>query len=283
MATTHTRFGKFLNHYRALDRARKLPSTPVILSEGDSWFSTPLYYNLVDWLEVDAPAALFMRMESSGDLALKMFQGGNLKELRSRLNALNFDILLISAGGNDFVDEFLRDTFRKTGRMTPEQALQTVINTGRYEAVYEAYCRMLNTAFETRPQLQVITHTYDYPRLMGQQGVLTVENIGLAALLKRQVGDWIARYLTHVLDAAQQREFAKLLIDQFSVRVLNRLANDPRYRGKLSVVDFRGQLTSDADWNDEMHPTGAAFRRLALHLRAKVREVLPPAKRAGIG
>ncbi len=282
MATTHTEYGQFINHYRALDKAHRLASTPMILSEGDSWFSTPLYYNLVDWLEVRAPSAVFMRMEASGELAIDIFSGGNLRSISSRLKAFEFDVLLLSAGGNDFVDRFLRDTFRNAHAMTPEAALQRVIDTKRYEEVLRAYQRMLDAAFKARPALRVITHSYDYPRLMGQGAELTVEQIGLVALIKRSIGDWIARYLKTALPTAvEQIAFARLLMDQFFKRVLTPLKQ--QYGDSLDVVDFRGTLDQDSDWNDEMHPTGVAFERLAERLRGHVRDALPAAKKSGIG
>ncbi len=282
MATTHTEYGKFINHYRALERANRLTGTPLILSEGDSWFSTPLYYNLVDWLEVRAPNAVFMRMEASGEKAVDIFSGGNLRSVSSRLKAFEFDVLLLSAGGNDFVDRFLRDTFRHAQPMTPQVALQKVVDTDRYGQVHRAYQRMLDAAFKARPGLRVITHTYDYPRLMGQPAELSVEQIGLVALIKRDIGDWIARHVQSALrSVAEQIAFAKLLIDQFFERVLKPLMQ--QYGNSLEVVDFRETLSQDGDWNDEMHPTGAAFERLAVKLRDRVREVLPDAKKTGIG
>lgn len=282
MATTHTEYGKFINHYRALDRAGRLATTPMILSEGDSWFSTPLYYNLVDWLEVRAPNAVFMRMENSGDLALDMFSGGNLRSISSRLKAFEFDVLLLSAGGNDFVDRFLRDAFKNSAPMSPEAALERVVTTGRYEEVLRAYQRMLDAAFKARPSLCVITHSYDYPRLMGEPAELSVEQIGLVALFKRSIGDWITKYVRHVLATeALQREFAKRLIDAFFERVLTPLKT--QYGDSLDVVDFRGLLTQDEQWNDEMHPSGAGFEDLARVFRAALRAALPQAKRAGIG
>lgn len=282
MATTHTEYGKFINHYRALDRAKRLPTTPMILSEGDSWFSTPLYYNLVDWLEVRAPNAVFMRMEESGDLAVDIFSGGNLRSVSSRLKAFEFDVLLLSAGGNDFVDRFLRETFRNAHAMTPEAALQRVIDTKRYDEVLRAYQRMLDSAFKARPALRVVTHSYDYPRLMGQAAELTVEQIGLAALLKRSIGDWIARHVKTALPTRdEQVAFARLMMDQFFDRVLMPLKT--QYGDAVDVVDFRGTLDQDNDWNDEMHPTGAAFERLAAKLRKQVRDALTDAKKPGIG
>lgn len=282
MATTHTAFGKFLNHYRNVVREGLLPTTPVIMSEGDSWFSTPLYYNLVDWLEIGASSALFLRMESNGAEAVDMFVGRSLRKINRRLEDIEFDLLLISAGGNDFVDDFLKDAFLNQQPMTPEAALQTVVATGRYNQVLQAYRTMLKAAFAARPGLQVVTHTYDYPRLMGAKGKLTVEQLGLAALFKRSVGDWIARHVRHVLPSeAEQRSFAKLMMDEFSTRVLAELKRE--FGNAVQIVEFRGQLTQDSDWNDEMHPTQAAFQKLSTKLHSVVKSALPAAKRAGIG
>lgn len=279
MATTHTEFGKFINHYRALERAGILPKTPVILSEGDSWFSTPLYYNLVDWLEVESSHALFMRMENSGDLAINIFQGGNLRTITSRLKAFEFDVLLLSAGGNDFVAEYLRDTFRNAKVMSPQDALQKVIDTGRYEEVLRAYRRVLDAAFKARPGLKIITHTYDYPRVMGQPAELTVEQLGLAAIFKRSIGDWIAKHVKKALPTdPEQREFARLMIDTFSSRVLAPLKD--QYQDGLTIVEFREQLTPE-EWNDEMHPSEEGFKKLAVSLREAVGEALPFGKRGG--
>jgi hypothetical protein len=246
MATTHTEFGKFINHYRGIEKAGLLPTTPIILSEGDSWFSTPLYYNLVDWLEVDARNAMFMRLESSGALATEMFDGGNLRKLRDRLKAFKFDVLLLSAGGNDFVDKFLRDTFRNAKAMTPEAAVQRVIDTDRYGEVLRAYRRVLDAAYKARPTLHVITHTYDYPRLMGQKGKLTVEQLGLIALFKRSVGDWIAKHIKKALPTAdEQRAFARLLMEEYrsrAERIEADLRRRPHHRRLPRATDARRAL-----------------------------------------
>jgi lysophospholipase L1-like esterase len=282
MATTHTAFGQFLNHYRALKRAGQLATTPLILSEGDSWFSTPLYFNLVDWLEADAAQSAFLRLESSGDLATDIFAGASLRKIGQRLKDIEFDVLLISAGGNDFVDEFLRRTFAGKSPMSVAAALTTVRATGRFDQVRVAYQRMIDTALAARPNIRILAHSYDYPQRMGAPAQLTLEQIGLVALLKRSIGDWIQKNVRHVLPTEdEQRAFARGMIDEFHDSVLMPLHNaHPQH---FELVDFRGQLTQASDWNDEMHPTGNAFRRLAVPLRAHLRALLPVAKQAGIG
>jgi hypothetical protein len=276
MATTHTEFGRFLNHYRALKKAGALQRIPVILSEGDSWFSTPLYNNMVDWLEVEANQAVFLRMESSGDLATRMFRGGNLTTIRRRVRDIAFDAVLISAGGNDFVDEFLSGLFKGAQPMTVQAALQSVVSSGRLDEVKAAYRKVLKLIDDERPGVPVIAHTYDWPRLLGVPAQLTVEQIGLVALFKRSIGDWIASPIKHVLPAqADQQAFARGMIEHFVSDVLDPLKTE---FSSLSVVDLRGTLLADADWNDEMHPTAEGFRHLAIKLRAHLKTRLPAPK-----
>lgn len=288
MATTHTAFGKFLNYYRALDRARDANGTslrkriPVLLSEGDSWFSTPLYYNLVDWLEVGSPNGAFLRMEATGDLATRMFSGSNLRKIASRLKAIEFDALLISAGGNDFVDEFLKTTFAGIGQMTVTQAFNRVKASGRFDQVRAAFQTLITTAAAARPGIRILAHSYDYPLRMGVPAQLSIEQIGLIALFKRQAGDWIARHVGHVLSSPDdQRAFARKLIDHFHDEVLTPLhQHNPTH---FHFVDLRGLLHSEADWNDEMHPTADAFQRLVQPYRDALRALLPAQKQAALG
>lgn len=282
MATTHTVYGRFIQHYRQLKRANRLIDTPIILTEGDSWFSTPLYYNLIDWIEIGAPEALFLRLEDSGDLALDIYAGASRAKLVERVRAFEFDIVLLSGGGNDFVDEFLADLFRGAAPMSLTAALGRVDATGRFDAVLRVYQETIAELIALRPGLRILGHGYDRPRLIGQAAHPSVEQLGLIALFKRSIGDWIGRHLRHVLPApADQLKFAHALIDRFTERVLMSLK--AQFPQNYDFVDLRGQLLHDADWNDEMHPSSFAFRRLAERVRPRLRAMLPARKRSGIG
>lgn len=281
MTTVNTRYGVFLRQYRALKKHGMLVSVPVILSEGDSWFSTPLYPNLLDCVANATRSAIFSRMEKNGDLALAMFRGANLKDIRRRLHNIPFDLLLLSAGGNDLVDSFLQGLFNGAKPMTVDDAVNRVLNTGRLEKIGEAYRRVVTVAVEARPGLKVVGHTYDYPRLMGEPARLTVEQIGLIALFKRSVGDWIGRHIRVALpEPMNQQAFARVLIDHFHDVALKPVQD--AFPDHFRIVNLRGVLTEDAQWNDEMHPSREGFERLSGHYRDAIRALLPPDKRPGI-
>ena len=283
-----TRRGEFRELYRRLRRKPDaFAATPIVFCEGDSWFSTPLSMNLLDWLVWPAPAdeargvplfgagGLFFRTEDSGDLALDMFSAGGIRDLASWYDGFEFDLVLLSAGGNDFVDGFLEKTFRGAGRMRVADAYEQVVRTGRYEQVRDAYRALVERFQRIRPGTPILAHTYDYPQRMGEPARLTLGNIGAAALLKQGVGPWIGNRIAHVLpDAADQRRFARQLIDGFVERVLVPL-RDARDTGRIfDFVDLRGTLAQPSQWFDEMHPTGAGFAALADRFRRGMRAKL---------
>lgn len=297
--------GQFRALYTQLKQAHLLARTPVIFCEGDSWFSTPLAMNLLDWIVSPAPedeergvplfgnGGLFFRAEHSGDHASRnpddparsMFVRDNIDDIIGWYGKFDFDLILLSAGGNDFVDDFLKRTLRGQTALSAEAAFQLVVDSGKYETVRKAYVLFLQAALAAKPNTPILAHTYDHPQLIGRPGSLTPGNIGVAALLKKKVGPWIGPHINAVVNADpaktpdERRRFVRLLIDGFEKNVLRELKNDPRFAGRFDYVDLRGTLTSESQWFDEMHPTEAGFHALATKFRAAIIAKLPPAKR----
>ncbi len=274
-----TRRGEFRRIYREVKRHKQLRTrTPVVFCEGDSWFSTPLSMNIIDWLVYPSPedekkgvpifgrGGLFFRAEKSGDLAMDMFAPKRLKDIMQWYGSkqFEFDLALLSAGGNDFVDAFLKKVFAGKGRMTPAQAFELMVATGRYDQVYQAYERILDRMVKLRPATPIIGHTYCYPIKLGTQADLTLANLGAAALLKTGIGPWIEPHLRKALpNIDEQRQFTRLLVDGIVDKVLEPLAQDARFKRNFRYLDLRNALPKLEDWADEMHPTGAGFYRLS--------------------
>lgn len=276
---------QFLTIYKRLRANEALFNrTPIVFCEGDSWFSTPLAMNILDWLVFPTPqeeelgvpvfgrGGLFYRDETSGDVALEMFTPKNIARLMKAYKAFEFDIALVSGGGNDFVDTFLKTTLG--GQKTPitvDEAFARVVATGQYDAVRTAYAGLLDAMVSERPKVPIVLHTYCYPIKIGTPGALTLENIGAAALLKHKVGAWIGPHIAKALPApADQQAFARMLIDGFKERVLDPLAATPKFRKSVRVLDLRTLCPSNDDWFDEMHPTGAAFHRLSKSFQGEI-------------
>ena len=297
--------GQFRSLYASLKRTGLLQRTPVVFCEGDSWFSTPLAMNLLDWIVSPAPdeeergvplfgqGGLFFRVERSGDHAARnpeapkrsMFVREHIDELMGWYARFEFDLILLSAGGNDFVGPFLARTFAGLGGLDADAAFQRVLGSGQYQRVREAYALFLQAAIAARPRVPVLAHTYDYPRLIGRAGPLTLGNIGVAAALKKSVGPWIGPHLGAIAQAdpartaAERSRFVRLLIDGVELHVLRALKADPRFAATFDYVDLRGVLADDGDWFDEMHPTEAGFHDLAVRFRPRIIAALPASKR----
>jgi lysophospholipase L1-like esterase len=285
--------GQFREIYRAVKRKPALAATtPIIFCEGDSWFSTPLSMNTLDWIVYPTPedeargvplfgsGGLFFRAEHSGDLATDIFTDKKVKSLLSWYKGFDFDAVLLSAGGNDFVGTFLDRTFTGSSQMDAASAFATVVSTGRYEAVLRSYQRIVGAFQKAKPNVPILAHTYDYPILMGQAAHLTLANLGAIATFKRRIGPWIQPNVDHVLTTvAEQRKFAKLLIDGFEELVLRPLKHDPVLGSVFDYVDLRGTLPRSDQWFDEMHPTGSGFHQLADKLRQELAQRISPSKR----
>ncbi|HWI18236.1 MAG TPA: hypothetical protein VNT81_10850 [Vicinamibacterales bacterium] len=280
--------GQFLHIYMQLRQNKKLfDRTPIVFCEGDSWFSTPLYMNILDWLVFATPqeeelgvpvlgrGGLFYRAESSGHLAVDMFTDKKVKSLMKAYKAFEFDIALLSGGGNDFVSAYLKKTFAAhQAPMTVDDAFQLVVDSGRYDEVKDALTLMLDAMVKTRPHTPIVMHTYCYPLKLNEHAPLTLGNIGAVAAFKKRIGPWIAPHVKAALpDIADQRAFARKMIDGFAERVLFPLAKEPRFKKNVIVLDLRNDCPHESDWFDEMHPTGAAFHRLSKKFEAEIRNL----------
>ena len=83
---------------------RNHPDWPVIISEGDSWFSFPLHANTIDHLDEMANRKIsLLRLESNGDELLEIFGSKQKTKLRRYLERYPVEALLFSGGGNDIV------------------------------------------------------------------------------------------------------------------------------------------------------------------------------------
>jgi lysophospholipase L1-like esterase len=283
MATSTTHVDEFAAIWQQLHGSEDGPKaelaarTPVLLTVGDSWFSAPLYPNLIDIL-LRGSEALVLRIERTGKTALEILSAHERRMLAALVRRFRFDAVLLSAGGNDFVAEFLEATFRGRSPMTPEHALALVEATGKYAEVESAYRAGIEAFVDASPGVAVVMHGYAYPRLLPPSTPDRIGEIGLATAEHVGRGQWIDRYVDAVLlDRNDRQRFARGLIDRFKCEVLDGLAGPNLHR-----VDLRSAIEVDALWYDEMHPNEDGYAVLAEPLRAALRAALPVAKRAAI-
>jgi len=198
-----------------------------------------------------------------------MFAIDKVKDLGKWFKAFDFDLVLLSADGNDFVGDFLEKLFEGKPVMTVDTAIQLVVDSGRFQDVFDAYDVFISEFKKTKPSIPIIAHSYDYPIRLGQAAELTLSNIGLIALFKKEIGDWISKNIKKSLPSeSDQLKFAQQLIDKFVALVLDPLSE--KFEDNFSYVNLRGTLTSKDYWYDEMHPTSAGFKQLANKLKPEI-------------
>lgn len=266
-----------------------LRTRPALLYWGDSWFSTPLYLNLArqSILGIDG---MTMLIGKPGATASELFTAARIREIAGRVAGSPFDAVCLSAGGNDRLSERLEKRFaawlppRRSARLSAQEAFDFLAADGGFEVVRNRYAALLDALEKVRrkrPHLRVIGHGYAPLTKIGAAGDLTVQNIGLIAWLKGDVGPWLWPTMRHVIaDKDEGKRFADLLLQRgFRDRVLRPLAAD--HGGLFSFVDFVGLpgLDDPALWYDEIHPTEAGFARMAAHFNAHLRDRMPAAKR----
>lgn len=271
-----------------------LEQRPALLFWGDSWFSTPLYLNLArqSLLRMDGMAML---VGKPGATASELFGAADVDTMAGRIQAWPFDVLCLSAGGNDQLSERLAKVFApwmppaRKPRIDAQQAFEHLLATNSFDVIRARYAVVLDAmrlVRRKRPAFRVVAHTYAPLQRIGTKADLTIANIGLIAWLKDDIGPWLWRPMQHVLpDLAEGKRFADLLLAQgFRDRVLKPLARADAYGDLFSYAEL-GTVAGVADsefWNDEIHPTEAGFAALAVALNAQIRRVLPAAKRAAV-
>ena len=268
----------------------QLRTRPALLYWGDSWFSTPLYLNLArqSAAGIDGIGMLIGR---PGATAAQLFSAGEVHRVVARVRGNPFDLLCLSAGGNDALGTRLERAFAPgqgggRPRLTAAQAFDELARLRFFAPIEAAYRGLLDAlagVHQARPAFRVVGHGYAPLRRIGVPGDLTTTNIGLVALLKDDVGPWLWRPMQAVVgNKTQARAFAALMLEAgFRDGVLASLARDyPFFRH----ADFTTvpAMHDDAAWYDEIHPTEAGFAALAAEYNAELRRALPVAKRAGI-
>lgn len=269
---------------------RYLSTHAGVLYYGDSWFSTPLYPNLARQ-SAAAIDGLRMIVGKPGAQAADLLAPAAVARLADRVRNNPFDVVCISAGGNDVLSDRLKAGFRpwmesSQPHIDAKQAFDRIRDQGFFQRLVDRYDRCLVEFAKInkgKRWLRVVGHTYAPPQRIGVAGDLTIDNIGLIAILKDDVGPWLYGPMKRVLpDVAEARKFARLLlVDGFRDLVMKPMAQ--KYQGFFSCADLSSiDLADDRAWYDEIHPTAAGFARLAPTLNAAIRAAVPAAKRDSV-
>lgn len=280
------------------DSARRPPSA-MIYSLGDSWFKYPTIF------DQGAPINLIRALESAnqphGDRYFLVERGvagatsdeltsGNYLDDLTRSLRDNYDFLLLSMAGNDFVGtkdvngqvvtsfgEFILDF---DGQTTGQDVLNQHAVSLRLDSTIANYQRIfrLCEGHSANKNIQIVTHIYDYamPTSRGAN-VLNRFHVG---------GPWMYTDLVNKrIPPSLWNDVARAFLSQFATR-LKALAHDLNTHTqtgvRLHVADTQGTLPEgdSSYWINEIHPRNIGYELLVKKLQAiidPIRDALPGA------
>ena len=248
---------------------------PVILTEGDSWFSFPLHSNVIDHLRRVGHFSV-LRLENSGDELLRMLGPRPLRKLTGHLKRTyvsrfgrdyRAQALLISGGGNDVLepDQLALLLKSNAGGSKPTDFIEVdrVRNTRlpQLRAAFELLC---DARDDNNPECVIYAHGYDH-------AIPSNRPIRILWGLKK-IGPWMHRVMNGEHDPQifvpeeHRAGVARWLVDEFN----DMLASIDR--AGFVYVDVRGAVGS---WNDEIHPRSTGFEAVARRFESKLRQQFP--------
>ncbi len=230
---------------------------------GDSWFQFPPHpTDLNKQIARLFKETLFLREGVAGRDSAMWKRA--LPGIQDRIGTYRFHAILLSTGGNDIVGSELSE-FVKTPQQPQSpgdfqwgEVPTAVFNHIRLETFGHALRYAINDIKEVvqfrdlySPESIIYVHSYDY---------IWPSGVGYK-LGPIKMKPWVKPYLEGVglLDKREQRIVTSWLIDQFT-RELRAFVSQ---RANMRLVDSRGTLKTQAQWNDEIHPTAKGFETIA--------------------
>ncbi len=247
-----------------------------IVAEGDSWFDFKIQPDVIDWLRHDfnydivnvakGGACIYEMAYGPDDDSIFDFFGkdpSQLEEVVKKIREHQPEAFLFSAGGNDFVGpEFILTIMHSAAKKSGVN--RALVDALFKEDVEPGFRLIIETVIATTRKLglgdiPIILHGYDYVFPDGRSAL----NLGI-----KKIGPWMDPSFTmkgypydrkNANQLAIRRKIVSAMIDTV-YEMLDRLkVSYPN----VQIVDVRGALPSLSDWHDELHPTGAGFKKVA--------------------
>lgn len=228
-------------------RKRRDVGYPVVVSEGDSWFSYEFFRNIIDIIEREATFAHF-RAEQSADTLARMTKAHNLEDILYSIKREKALFLLFSGGGND-LQQSAPKLFQSGNTIT--ECIVSAESDELFSAMDANYRALVD---HIGPHVPVVAHGYDYfkPR---PEGVKFFD-------FPTPIGPWVhpAMIAKEITNPDLQMEITTTLINRFNI-ILAALQEE--YPDWFIHIDLRNTLNPEQDWENEIHPTRQGFERVA--------------------
>jgi hypothetical protein len=239
------------------------PSAKRALCFGDSWFQYPPDpIDLNKQLAKIFKGTLFLNDGMARRDSASWKRG--LGDVRREIGTYAFDAILLSNGGNDVVGDELFE-FVKTpsqpqsagtapwGQIPPDVFDYVRLETFQHALEYaiKDFKEVVQNRDQLSPKSIIYVHTYDYIYPDGRPfklGPITV-------------GPWVKPAFEQVglVDSVRQKIVTDWLLQQFA-RELKAFVSQ---NANMRLVYSLGTLISKKQWQNEIHPTEAGFRKIA--------------------
>ncbi len=261
-----------------LARSAQGDTSPVLVSEGDSWFQFP--FLLDDVIDQLADRYNIWSTDAAGDTLQNMVLDNAEYMKALQANASNVRAFLFSGAGNDIVgrDRHGKSNLSKMLRaFKPDMPAQWYIETEdvarQLRFIEDCYRQVLTNVAAEFPKLPVLCHGYDYSIPGGFPGdprhpSYAAQDKWLGSALKGDLG---------IRDPALQRQIIRLLIDRLNERIRTLCGGNVQGGAFRTAwhVDARGAVATVNQWADELHPSNVGFARVAGRFRTVLGAALP--------
>jgi len=260
-----------------IEQIRHHSDQPVILTEGDSWFSFPLHRNVVDHLLTMGHFSV-LRLEKPGDELLRMLDAKPLRKLKEHLDRTYLtrggkdyraEALLMSGGGNDLLgDDLVLYLKANPAGTTALDFVEVDRVLDKLQQIGIAYRQLCWARDDVNPECTILAHGYDYA-VPGDRPVRILWGL-------KKLGPWMHKAMNGEVDptvfvpAQHRRAIAAWLVDEFN-QVLATIAASER---RFVHVDSRGSVGS-GEWNDEIHPRSTGFEKVARKFEGELKKQFP--------
>ena len=251
-----------------------------LLAEGDSWFTISGIppYNLLFELRFRKHTRI-VNCGSPGDTIVSMASIARSQQLREALSPgiQRWDAILLSGGGNDLINAAGKIVLPKSDRPTHPGNAAEYCNTAELDALlddvqdgYRRIAAMRDVPSGPSRGVPILAHTYDYATPRDAPAIFG------------SLGPWLYRAFTEQeIPPADWVPLSDYLTDRLAERLLD-LADGTRKIPDLHVVDTRRTLIRAAlghrgdshDWQNEIHPNGGGYEKLAKRIEPVLEELL---------
>jgi lysophospholipase L1-like esterase len=265
-----------------------------ILAEGDSWFhiggltGAGSARNLLDEITINDKQSLLLNMALSGDTVRRISDSFESSDFKKLLKEHHWDLLLLSAGGNDLIDALTEDL-----KYVVDGKTLAIINSSVDNGMFESYINQdhldLLTKFvldkyralfkyirktKKNKEVPIIIHTYDYPTPRDAPADMFVIKKGPWLHTAFEIKNVPNKYRIKITDYIFKHIAEALL-------TLN-APNVPDLANVYVVKTYGTLLRADTDetgnsydWLNEIHPNAKGLEKLAKIMNAEIENLFP--------